>query len=92
METPDVKGKRDAARRWANCVSADEKINVRWRYLLLSEGDVKTAKGSRVALRSLPKTATRSPSARRPQPSDRSAEARQDAGMVEQVRERRDSR
>jgi len=53
MSTPDVKGKRDAARRWANHVSADEKVGVRWRYLLLSENDVKTAKGSWAALKGL---------------------------------------
>jgi type III restriction enzyme len=54
MSTPEVKGKRDAARRWANYVSADEKVGgTRWRYLLLSENDVKTAKGSWEALKKL---------------------------------------
>ena len=54
MTTPDVKGKREAARRWANHVSADEKVGgTRWQYLLLSESDVKTAKGSWAALRAL---------------------------------------
>jgi type III restriction enzyme len=54
MQTPDVKGKRDAARRWANYVSADEKVGgTRWRYLLVSESDVKTAKGSWVAMAAL---------------------------------------
>jgi type III restriction enzyme len=54
MTTPDVKGKRDAARRWANYVSADDKVaGVRWRYLLVSETDVKTAKGSWAALKGL---------------------------------------
>jgi len=54
MTTPDVKGKRDAARRWANYVSADENGDgTRWRYLLVSESDVKTAKGSWAALKAL---------------------------------------
>lgn len=54
MTTPEVKGKRDAARRWANYVSADENGDgTRWRYLLLSETDVKTAKGSWEALKGL---------------------------------------
>src|SRR5207245_11701721 len=45
MASLDVQGKRDAARRWANYVSDDEKVDVRWRYILLSESDVRTAKG-----------------------------------------------
>lgn len=54
METPAVQGKREAAQRWANHVSADEKVGgVRWRYLLLSESDVRTAKGSWEALKGL---------------------------------------
>ncbi len=53
MQTPDVKGKREAARRWANHVSADDKVSVRWRYLLVSESDVRTAKGSWAALKAL---------------------------------------
>jgi len=46
MTTPAVVGKRDAARRWANHVSADEKVDVVWKYVLLSETDVEAAKGS----------------------------------------------
>jgi type III restriction enzyme len=53
MSSADVKGKRDAAQRWANYVNADEQVNVTWRYLLLSETDVKTAKGSWPALKKL---------------------------------------
>ena len=54
MTTATVIGKRDAARRWANYVSADENSDgTRWRYLLLSENEVKTAKGSWPALRGL---------------------------------------
>jgi len=45
MPTEEVQGKRAAARRWASFVSADEKVDAVWRYLLLSESDVKTAKG-----------------------------------------------
>lgn len=53
MSTPDVKAKRDAAARWANHVSASEEVGVMWHYLLLSESDVKTAKGSWSALKGL---------------------------------------
>lgn len=53
MASVDVQGKRTAARRWANYVSADEKVEVAWRYLLISESDVKTAKGSWAALKGL---------------------------------------
>jgi type III restriction enzyme len=50
MESTDVKGKREAAKRWANYVTADEKVGVTWLYLLVSESDVDTAKGSWSAL------------------------------------------
>ncbi len=53
METADVQGKREAARRWASYVSADDKVAVRWRYLLLSESNVRTGKGSWRALEQL---------------------------------------
>jgi type III restriction enzyme len=53
MPTPEVQGKRKAARRWANYVSEDEKVGNVWRYLLLSESDVQTAKGSWEQLRRL---------------------------------------
>jgi type III restriction enzyme len=46
MTGADVQGKRDAARRWANYVSGDQKVGTRWRYLLVSESEVKTARGS----------------------------------------------
>jgi type III restriction enzyme len=53
METPAVQGKREAARRWANHVSSDETVAAVWRYVLLSERDVKTAKGSWDAIKGL---------------------------------------
>ncbi|MEJ7749535.1 MAG: hypothetical protein WKF56_09540, partial [Candidatus Limnocylindrales bacterium] len=53
MDTANVKGKRDAALRWANYVSADEQVGVPWRYLLVSEADIETAKGSWPALKIL---------------------------------------
>ncbi len=53
MASTAVQGKREAARRWANHVSADEMVSVIWRYLLVSETDVKTAKGSWPALKLL---------------------------------------
>jgi type III restriction enzyme len=53
MASDEVKGKREAAKRWANYVSADEQVGVTWRYLLVSESDVETAKGSWGALKKL---------------------------------------
>ncbi len=53
MAATDVRGKRQAARRWANYVSADEKVAVPWNYVLVSETDVKTAKGLWEALKAL---------------------------------------
>jgi type III restriction enzyme len=53
MAAIDVQEKRNAARRWANHVSADEKVDVVWQYLLVSETDVKTARGSWDALKRL---------------------------------------
>jgi type III restriction enzyme len=53
MTSADVQGKRDAARRWANHVSADEKVRTIWRYIIVSESDVQTAKGSWEALKAL---------------------------------------
>jgi len=53
MSSEDVKGKREAARRWANYVNSDEKVRVTWRYLLVAESDVDTAKGSWSALKKL---------------------------------------
>lgn len=49
----DVQGKRQAAMRWANYVTADDKVKATWRYLLVSETDVADAKGSWVALKGL---------------------------------------
>ena len=53
MLSEDVQGKREAAKRWANHVSADATVGVQWRYLLASETDVATARGSWVALKGL---------------------------------------
>ncbi len=53
MPTTTVQAKREQARRWASHVSADEKVDLSWRYLLLSESDVETAKGSWPALKKL---------------------------------------
>ena len=43
----------DAARRWANYVNADPQVDKTWRYLLVSETEVRTATGSWPALRQL---------------------------------------
>lgn len=53
MATVDVKGKRQAAKRWANYVTADASSHTTWRYLLVSESDVQTARGSWPALKKL---------------------------------------
>ena len=53
MHSADVQGKREAASRWANHVTKDESVDVEWRYLLVSESDVETAKGSWEALKLL---------------------------------------
>ncbi len=46
IASEDVQGKREAARRWANYVSADSSVDATWKYLLVSESDVDTSKGS----------------------------------------------
>lgn len=51
MSSEDVQGKREAAMRWANHVSADRQVRMKWRYLLVSEADVLTTKGSWAALK-----------------------------------------
>lgn len=53
MSTAAVQGKREAAKRWANYVSSDESVGTAWKYLLASESDVATAKGSWAALKQL---------------------------------------
>jgi type III restriction enzyme len=53
MASEDVQGKREAAMRWANHVSADGTVGTTWRYLLVSESDISTAKGSWNALKQL---------------------------------------
>jgi type III restriction enzyme len=53
METQAVQGKREAALRWTNHVNADHEVSNPWHYLLVSEADVKTAKGSWLALKKL---------------------------------------
>ncbi len=53
MEAEDVLGKREAAVRWANHVSASDEVDVTWRYLLVAEADIATAKGSWEALKKL---------------------------------------
>ena len=53
MAAPDVAGKREAAERWANHANADERVEERWGYLLLSEIDVEMSRGSWAALRTV---------------------------------------
>ena len=51
MSTDDVTSKREAAKRWTNYVNADATVSVAWRYLLLSETDIKEAKGAWQAMK-----------------------------------------
>jgi type III restriction enzyme len=53
MTAADVQAKRNAALRWANHVSASAEVGTQWRYLLVSETDINTAKGSWAALKKL---------------------------------------
>lgn len=53
MSSEEVQAKREAAKRWANHVSADAQVDATWRYLLVSETHVATAKGSWPALKAL---------------------------------------
>jgi type III restriction enzyme len=53
MDSADVQGKREAAKRWANHVNADTSVLDKWAYLLVSETDIKTAHGSWPALKQL---------------------------------------
>jgi type III restriction enzyme len=51
MTTEAVQGKRTAAKRWVQYVNADEQTTDTWHYLLVSETDIKTAKGDWDALK-----------------------------------------
>lgn len=53
ITSDDVQGKRRAALRWANYVNEATGGNPAWGYLLLSETDIKTARGSWPALKQL---------------------------------------
>ena len=51
--TAEVQAKREAAKRWANHVNADDKVPGTWHYLLLTEADIDMAKDSWSALKNL---------------------------------------
>jgi type III restriction enzyme len=53
VDSAEVQAKREAARRWANHVSSKLDANVSWRYLLVSESDIDTARDSWEALKRL---------------------------------------
>lgn len=53
MASADIQGKRVAAQKWSNYVSAGGKVGTGWRYLLASETDVTAARGSWPALAKL---------------------------------------
>ena len=68
MTSETVLEKREAAKRWANHVSADEKVRDKWDYILVSEADVKDAKGSWSVLRTYPHREDSGQSQRTPEP------------------------
>lgn len=53
MTSADVQGKREAAARWANHVSANAEVGTPWRYLLVAESDVTMARGSWSSLKQI---------------------------------------
>jgi type III restriction enzyme len=53
MDSSDVQAKREAAVRWANHVTSKAEVKMPWRYLLVSETDIDTAKNSWEALKRL---------------------------------------
>lgn len=53
LESEDVKGRAEAAQRWANHVSGDPAVGAEWRYLLVGESDIATSRGSWSALKNL---------------------------------------
>jgi type III restriction enzyme len=53
LESENVKGKREAALRWANHVNHSGKDQHQWGYVLAGESDIATARGSWSALRQL---------------------------------------
>ena len=50
LQTANVQAKRQAAQRWANHVSADERVPEHWGYLLVGETDLRQARGDWNAL------------------------------------------
>lgn len=51
MTSDVVRGKGKAAKRWASHVNSSGRAQGKWAYLLVSEADVKTARGSWAALK-----------------------------------------
>ncbi|MFF0991456.1 DEAD/DEAH box helicase [Kocuria nitroreducens] len=49
----EVMAKREAAKRWVNKVNASNKTSDTWKYLLVTETDIRTARGSWPALQRL---------------------------------------
>ena len=53
LESESVKGKREAALRWANHVNYSDEDHHKWGYVLAGESDIATARGTWSALGSL---------------------------------------
>lgn len=53
VASDEVQAKRQAAKRWANKINALGQVAGTWRYLLLSETDIKDSKDSWSALKKL---------------------------------------
>lgn len=59
MGSPDVQAKKEAALRWANHVSLDSKIGIKWGYLLVAERVIHDARGSWRTIKTLAEGNTR---------------------------------
>lgn len=53
MQADTVQRKREAARRWTNQVNSSDEVPDDWTYILASESDIETARGSWSALKTL---------------------------------------
>ncbi len=50
LQNENVQAKRRAAQRWANHVTAEDRVSERWSYLLVGESDLRQARGDWTAL------------------------------------------
>ena len=50
VDSEEIQGKREAAQQWVNHVTAEDDVHGRWAYLLVTESDIRQARGSWPAL------------------------------------------